>query len=296
MPDSKTTLHQKVTDHIIEAMKNAKDFEMPWRCANQLPINALTDKAYQGINTVSLWVSSMNQGYDSSLWATYKQWASLGAQVQKGERGSAIVIYKLIGEKEKQDGPSDSEDKQRSGVLIRSATVFNLKQVVDYQTKEETDQPLYDLAEKLNHVDQFITNTKANIVSGGTRACYAPSKDLISIPHQELFKGTSTSSPSEAYYSTLLHELTHWSGHKERANRDLSGRFGSDSYAMEELVAELGAAFLCAELNISPVPRQDHADYLANWLKVLQQDDKAIFWASARAAEASAFLNSLQDK
>jgi len=179
--------------------------------------------------------------------------------------------------------------------LIRSASVFNLKQVTGYQAEEETDQPLSDLTEKLNHVDKFITNTKANIVSGGTRACYAPSKDLISIPHRELFKGTSTSSPSEAYYSTLLHELTHWSGHKERANRDLSGRFGSESYAMEELVAELGAAFLCAELNISPVPRQDHADYLVNWLKVLKQDDKAIFWASARAAEASAYLNSLKD-
>jgi len=112
MPVSKTTLHQKVTNHIIEAMKNAKDFEMPWHQAFGFPINALTDKAYQGINTVPLWVSSMSQGYDSSLWATYKQWQSLGAQVQKGERGSTIIIYKpLIGEQENKDSLSNSEDQ-----------------------------------------------------------------------------------------------------------------------------------------------------------------------------------------
>lgn len=295
---TKTNLQQKVTDHIIKAMEDAKDFEMPWHIATGLPVNAVTDKAYQGINTVSLWTTSRQQGYASSIWATYKQWQSLGAQVQKGERGSTIIIYKpLIGEQENNDSTSSQEGQDQPRVLIGSLAVFNLDQVIGYKPKVHTDLPLlYDLTKQLEHVDLFINNTKAKIASGGTRAYYSSSKDRIQIPDRQLFKATSTSSPTEAYYSTLLHELTHWSGAEKRYNRDLSGRFGGESYAMEELIAELGAAFLCAELKISTTPRQDHADYLANWIEVLKQDEKAIFFASARAAEACAYLNLIQEE
>lgn len=125
-------------------------------------------------------------------------------------------------------------------------------------------------------------------------AYYDRVADLIKIPDRNLFIGTATSSPTEAYYSTLLHELVHWSGNDKRCNRDHSGRFGAKAYAREELVAELGAAFLCAELNISVIPRPDHASYINSWIQVLKSDDKAIFWAAARATDAVAYLNRLQ--
>jgi len=140
----------------------------------------------------------------------------------------------------------------------------------------------------------FVRNRCSRSPEYASSAYYSPKQDLIAIPDPESFIGTDTSSPTESYYSTLLHELTHWTGNDKRCFRELSVRFGDESYAMEELIAELGAAFLCGQLNVTSVPRQDHADYLANWIKVLSGDVKAIFWASARASEAVAYLNDLQ--
>nr|WP_240537003.1 zincin-like metallopeptidase domain-containing protein [Marinomonas flavescens] len=128
----------------------------------------------------------------------------------------------------------------------------------------------------------------------GDRAYYTKALDKIVMPDRELFKGTKTSTETEAYYAVLLHELTHWTGIKSRRDRDMSGRFGEASYAMEELVAELGSAFACAQLGVTNSPRQDHADYIASWINVLEKDPKSVFWASARASEAVAYLDSVQ--
>ena len=124
----------------------------------------------------------------------------------------------------------------------------------------------------------------------GHRAFYRHSTDSIHLPPREAFISTSTSSPTEAYYSTLFHELTHYAGHETRCNRQLGNRFGDDAYAMEELVAEFGAAFLCADLQITCAPRTDHAQYLAHWLAVLRNDKRAIFAAASKASESAAFL------
>jgi antirestriction protein ArdC len=131
---------------------------------------------------------------------------------------------------------------------------------------------------------------------GGERAFYRPADDIIQMPERERFLGTETSTPTEAYYGTLLHELTHWTGAKKRCDREFGKRFGDQAYAMEELVAELGAAFLCADLGISVTPRQDHAAYIDNWLSVLKADKKAIFTAASKAAQASDYLAGLQDR
>jgi antirestriction protein ArdC len=139
-------------------------------------------------------------------------------------------------------------------------------------------------------VDAFIARTGATIVHGGSRACYVPMLDEIHMPERASFIGSTTSTATETYYSTVLHELTHWTAPAHRCGRDLSGRFGDDAYAMEELVAELGAAFLCGELGITVEPRPDHAQYLAHWLTVLKADKRAIFTAASKAAEAAAFL------
>jgi antirestriction protein ArdC len=291
-------IHEHITSQIIEAMKDAKDFQLPWNAPGLgLPTNAYTRSSYNGINILSLWAASMNKQFSSNRWATYKQWQCMGGQVRKGQKGSPIVIYKpLITSGDIGSAPeTGSEDNTRPKVLLRSATVFNADQVVGL----EKPQPALDLTEmepldQLDLVDTYISNTGAVIKIGGSSAYYSPKNDLIAIPNPESFIGTETSSPTESYYSTLLHELTHWTGNEKRCRRDMSGRFGSDSYCMEELLAELGAAFLCAQLKVSSVPRQDHADYLANWIKVLSNDVKAIFWASARASEAVAYLNGLQ--
>src|SRR5690606_32215090 len=130
----------------------------------------------------------------------------------------------------------------------------------------------------------------ARIENGGSRACYLPSLDVIRMPERMSFSGTATSSATEAYYSTLFHELTHWTASSHRCDRDLSGAFGSEAYAIEELVAELGAAFLCADVGISSAPRADHAAYIGSWLKCLKSDNRAIFKAAAQASKAAAFV------
>jgi antirestriction protein ArdC len=127
---------------------------------------------------------------------------------------------------------------------------------------------------------------------GGHQAYYQPSTDSIHLPFRETFLQTETSSPEENYYSTLFHELTHFSGAKGRCDRDLTGRFGSSAYAMEELIAELGAAFLCGHFQMSSTPRADHAQYLANWLSVLKSDKRAIFTAASKASQAVDYLTS----
>ena len=143
--------------------------------------------------------------------------------------------------------------------------------------------------EPIEAAEAFVAATGANIVHGGSRACYVPRTDNIHMPPRDMFFGTATSSAAEAYASTKLHELTHWTSAETRCNRQLGKRFGDDAYAMEELVAELGAAFLCADLGITDTPRADHAQYLDNWLRVLKADKKAIFTAASKASQAPAF-------
>jgi antirestriction protein ArdC len=146
----------------------------------------------------------------------------------------------------------------------------------------------------IEQAEAFVAATGAAIHHGGDRAYYRPSTDSIHLPPRDAFIDTPTSTPAESYYSTLCHELTHWTSAEPRCNRQLGKRFGDQAYAMEELVAELGAAFLCADLRITAEPRVDHAQYLASWLAVLKADKKAIFTAASKASEAAAFLAALQ--
>ena len=290
---TKQSLHEKLTHQIVEAMESATNFQMPWHTEQELPQNALTSNNYKGINTVSLWACTMQKHYDSSHWATYKQWHELDAQVKKGERGSTIVIYKpLIGN----DGEPIyfTEPPYRQKVFMRSASVFNANQVTGWQSDSIISKPTIDLTSKLANVDAYVSATKASITIGGHQSYYNGKADKINIPERHLFNGSTTCSPTEAFYSTLLHELVHWTGTEKRCNRDHTGRFGNSAYAKEELVAELGSAFLCADLGITSSPREDHASYIKNWIKVLKNDNKAIFLAASNATTAVNYLNHLQ--
>lgn len=283
-------LYRTVTDKIVAAIEaGTGDFVMPWHvsAATGRPINALTGHGYRGVNVVALWAEAVMAGYGTGWWASYRQWERLGAQVQRGQRGSVIVFYNHLN-----TAPTEELDDSRFRLVARASRLFNLDQVDGWQPPGTAPVPM---VEALAEVEAFVAATKAVVVHGGSRACYLRDYDRIDLPARDRFRGSPTSSASEAYYGTLLHELTHWSGAPHRLDRTFGTRFGDNDYAVEELVAELGAAFLCADLGIANEPRPDHAAYVASWLEVLNDDRRAIFTAAARANEAAAYLQALYD-
>jgi antirestriction protein ArdC len=286
-------LYQTVTDRIVAAIEaGAPSFEMPWHSysAGTLPVNALTKKTYRGINVLSLWVAQMAGCYRTGIWGTYKQWQECGAQVRKGEKASLVVFYKQL-EREVEDAESD-EARPGKFLLARSSSVFNADQVDGHAIPALPK--LEDKTEAVAQADEFLRATGATVIYGGDSAFYRPRTDTIYMPERNRFTGTKTSTATEAFYSTLLHETVHWTAAEGRTNRNLSKRFGDEAYAMEELIAELGAAFLCAGLGITAEPRGDHAAYLDHWLQVMKADKKALFTAASKASQAVDFLHSLQ--
>lgn len=291
-PQERFDVHQHITDQIVTAMEaGASQWQMPWhRSAPALtrPKNIASGNAYRGINILSLWVAAEAKDFSCGLWGTYKQWHEKGAQVRKGEKSTVIVFYREL-ERPRDDDPSETE----TVLFARASRVFNAAQVDGFTLPEGEAMPTEDRIKPIAAAEAFVAATGARITIGGERAFYRPSEDMIGMPDRPRFTGTDTLSPTEGWYGTLLHELTHWSGATHRLDRQLSARFGDDAYAMEELIAELGAAFLCAELGIAATPRPDHAAYLAGWLKVLKADKKAVFTAASAASRAADYLGSL---
>lgn len=280
-------IHQHITDQIIAAIEGGVgEFQLPWHRASGAifrPTNIASKKTYRGVNVLALWAASESKHYTSGIWGTYRQWAEIGAQVRKGEKSTYIVFYKELA------NTSDDEDTTR--LIARATPVFSAEQVDGYAPEPvEAATPI----DPIESADAFVAATGANIQHGGDRAYYRPSTDSIQLPNRHVFTGSATISPAESYYATLLHELTHWTSHPSRCGRELSKRFGDDAYAMEELIAELGAAFLCNGLGITAELRADHAQYLAGWLKVLKNDKRAIFTAASKASAAAQFLSDLQ--
>ncbi len=282
-------IHRQITDHIVTAIeRGAPKFEMPWHCGGvdqTRPTNAMTGKTYRGVNTVSLWAAAAAQSFFSGYWATYRQWQGLDAQVRRGEKASPIVFYKEITHEVRDETTGEINEERQ--LFARASWVFNGDQVDGWEEPFAIDP---DPVDAIAEVEAFVAACGADIRHGGTQAYYAPSEDHIVMPARQRFTGTSASTATESYYATLLHELTHWTAHRSRLDRDLSRRFGDEAYAMEELVAELGSAFLCAELSITNVPRPNHAAYVASWLKVLKSDVRAIFTASRKATTAAGYL------
>lgn len=286
-------IHAEITAKLIAAIESDPGRPtMPWRRHSKplfMPENALTKKLYNGINVVSLWVSAEVAGYDAPVWATYRQWSEIGAQVRKGEKSSLVVFYKEY-ETDPSPDVADDDGKRR---VARASYVFNAAQVDGY-TLPDAPQPLGAI-DRIEAADRFFTATGALIQRGGDRAFYRPSTDTIHMPDESLFCGTDTMTRSESYFAVLGHETIHWSGSEKRLAREFGKRFGDAAYAAEELVAEIGSAFLCAELGITEgEPRADHAQYLSQWLTLLKSDSRAVFTAAARASEAVAYLRKLQ--
>ena len=280
MGQSANVVFESTTNAIIEAIeKGAEEWCMPWSTERfEFPSNPVTRKRYRGGNVLTLVGESLVATYSSGEWATYRQWTTVGAQVRKGERGTACIWWHVPKPVEHRD---DVADAPRTGFFPRTFVVFNAAQVDDYSATPS----LRNSPQQLVTADTFFANVDANVEHRNLgRAFYSPDRDLIVLPQFDSFVDTAS------YYATSAHEHAHWTGHPDRLNRDLTGRFGSDGYAMEELVAELSAAFTCAMLGISPTPRPDHAAYLALWLRVLRADSKALHLVAGKAQAATDYL------
>lgn len=281
---STADIHRAVAAKVIKAMETSganwvKHWAVP---ASEQPVSMSTGKPYQGINWLLLGMARSEHGYQSGRWATYKQWKALGAQVRKGEKGEMVILYKPIQIDEKKDGQKTGEKVNVR--LIRSFTVFNADQVDGYDIPENADGFEWS-AMPATRADDLALRAGAVVRNDDkSSAFYVPSRDYINMPEQCQFD-----SP-EGYAATLLHELTHWSGHETRCDRNLKNSFGTKDYAKEELVAELGAAMMCGSLGISPEPREDHAKYLNSWIKRLKDDPKAILSAAAKANQAAEWI------
>jgi antirestriction protein ArdC len=302
-------LHAELTQKIVAQIEaGAGEFKMPWHrpgVAFTLPKNALTEATYRGSNILWLWMAADEKKFEHPVYATYKQWHELGGQVRGGEKGTTIVKVGEWVPNSAADPKPDSNDFDDTAkrLYAKPATVFNIDQVdmpPELRARLVPDnEPRPDFTVRLAHADAYIAATGAEFREGGQRAFYRHrlengGGDFIQMPPRDLFTGTETSTPTESFESTRLHELTHWVGASHRLNRTYGERFGDRAYAFEELVAELGAAFLCAELGITNVPRPDHAQYISGWLAVLTNDTRAIFTAAAAASTAVAYLNGLQ--
>lgn len=284
-------IYSRVTDRITQDLsRGVRPWLKPWTAGNTggritAPLRH-NGTPYRGMNVLLLWGEAMDKGYGSAIWMTYKQAAELGGQVRKGEHGSLVVYADRFTKTEQNE---KGEDVEHSIPFMKGYTVFNVEQVDGlpahyYSKPEPKGEPLRLIAE----AETFFEQTGARFQHGGDRAFYAPARDCIQLPPADAFKD------AESYAATKAHELIHWTGHPSRTAREFSKRFGDTAYAREELVAELGAAFLCAALGITPEPREDHAAYLYHWLQVLKADKRAIFSAAAHAQRAADYLHDLQ--
>lgn len=278
-------LYENVTNSIIAELEaGAPPWTKPWKngvgVSGLLPANAATGRHYHGVNVPILWHSASQRAFPTHQWMTFKQAQERNAQVRKGERGTHVVFTKKL-------RVTDEETEEQKTIgFLRGYVVFNVAQIEGLQVAPAS----LPVPEAVRHekAEAFIAATKAIIHYGHDMAAYVPSIDIITMPAREAFKTI------ESFYATGLHECGHWSGAKKRLDRDLSGRFGTRSYAAEELVAELTSAFLCAHLGIAGELR--HSGYVANWIELLKEDARAIFTASAKAQQAADYLRSFSEK
>jgi antirestriction protein ArdC len=290
---SRPDLYSRITNTIIADLEaGVRPWTKPWSAeylAGHItrPLRA-TGEPYSGVNVILLWTEALAHGFTAPIWITFRQALALGAHVRKGEHGSTVVYANSISRTEAGD---DGQDVERRIAFLKAYTVFNVEQVEGLPAHfHAVAGPSLDTAQRIDHADAFFAATGADIRHGGDQAYYALGPDYVRIPPFECFEDP------RAYYATLAHECAHWTRHPSRLDRNFGRkRWGDEGYALEELVAELGAAFLCADLGLELTPRQDHAAYIESWLRVLKQDKRFIFTAAAHAQRASDYLHGLQE-
>lgn len=291
-PQAKTDLYTRVTNAIVADLEaGVRPWTRPWSAEHlagriSRPLRS-TGEAYSGINVILLWAEAVARGYAAPIWITFRQALALGGHVRKGEHGATVVYANTFNRTETGD---DGQDVERQVPFLKAYTVFNVEQVEGLPAHfHAVAEPKLDPVQRIAHAEAFFTGLGAEIRHGGDQAYYAVHPDYVQMPPFECF------ADPEAYYATLAHESTHWTRHPTRLDRDFGRkRWGDEGYAREELVAELGAAFLCADLGLELTPRPDHASYIASWLEALKDDRRFIFTAAAHAQRAVDFLRARQ--
>lgn len=286
-------VYQSITDQIVSQLEQGvRPWHQPWSGSHLegrvlLPLRH-NGAAYRGVNIINLWMAALAKGYGSPFWMTFKQAIDLGGCVRKGEKASLSVYADTITRTERNE--ATGEESPHDIHYMKGYSVFNVEQIDGLPERYYAKPaPQLEPLPRIAHAERFFAATGADIRHGGDRAYYAIGSDHIQMPPFEAFRDP------ESYYATMAHEATHWTRHSSRLDRSFEQkRFGDDGYAMEELVAELGAAFLCAALELTPELRDDHASYLDHWLKVLKADKRAIFTAASLAQRAADFLHALQ--
>ena len=290
---AKTDVYTRVTDRIIANLEaGTRPWLKPWSVPKNGNVASLPLRSngtpYRGINVLLLWGEAIDKGFTSTTWITYKQAVERGAHVRKGVHGSTVVYPDRATTTETND---KGEEVERGFAFLKAYTVFNVEQVeglpASFYAKPAPRDESHTV-ETIAAAEDFFARTGATFRHGGNRAFYTTVGDFIQLPPVQAFRD------AESYTATKAQELIHWTGHESRTARQFGKRFGDKAYAFEELVAELGSAFLSAQLGVTPEPREDHAAYLASWLKVLKDDKRAIFSAAAHAQRAADFLQSLQ--
>lgn len=290
MTNSSRDLYADVTRQIIAALDAGTP---PWNCPWQgqgldaRPANATTGRRYRGINTLLLNFQARAQGYAHSRWLTFQQAQRVGGQVRRGERGTPIVFFKLH-EVDGAERSCSTPSTMRVVPLLRGFTVFNVEQVDGLPESLRAPSARPCDWEPIAMAEALLLQSGAQIAHGGAEAFYVPSHDAIRLPERHAFVTAAD------YYATALHELTHWTGHPTRCDRPLGRRHGLEAYAFEELVAEIGSAFLCNHCGL--VGEVQHASYVAAWLQALRQDKRLIFTAAAQAQRAADFLLGPEDR
>jgi antirestriction protein ArdC len=274
-------IYTDVTNRIVAALEQgAAPWVCPWRQGSALPNNLATGKAYRGINVLILAIEAMSRNFTDNRWLTFRQANALGARIRQGEHGTAIVFYRMH-EISEAGVVFDAESAEvRRIPLLKTYFVFNVDQLNGLPDRFVL--PPLQPWQPLDVAEQLITQTGALICHGGNQAFYRPSSDTIQLPPMTSF------AHADDYYATALHELTHWTGHSQRLNRLLVQRPGVEAYAFEELVAEIGAAFLCAHCGLNGVV--EHASYIETWLNALRRDKRLIFVAAGAAQKAADFV------
>jgi antirestriction protein ArdC len=281
----KRDLYTEVTSRILaELERGAAPRVKPWSATpgQNVPQNAVSNRPYSGCNVILLWLTR-GQGWATPRSLTFKQAQEAGGSVRKGERGTKVYFVKQLRVTESKEG----EEAERLVPMMREYTVFNVAQTEGLPASIVEGKPARVRNPDSRDVlaDEFLAATGAAIREGQGEAYYAPGQDFISLAAFAAFKG------ADHFYNVSFHELTHWTGHKARLDRDLKGRFGQAAYAAEELIAELGAAFLAAEFSFDGDLR--HAGYIETWIGLLRQDKLAFFTAASKAQGAADYLRGL---
>ena len=288
MTQDRADVYTRITAEIVAAIETgAGEFKMPWHHTGTSiarPTNIASAKNYRGVNVLALWVAAEIAHYDSGLWGTYRQWQAREAQVRKGEHGTTVVLWKQAGQAG-DDDDAGGDDRPARRIFARAFTVFNVAQVDNYQPEPVA---LLPESERVAHAEAFIGNLGITTVFGSPNDYYRPATDTVHMPDFGYFHEAA------GFYGSWIHECGHASGAKHRLDRDLSGRFGSASYAFEEISVEILSGMILADLGIAHHPRPDHAAYVASWLQVLKDDPRAIFTAASKAQEAADWMHGRQ--